>query len=241
MQKQKNFKIKYLLGLLYILLLSFFLYLLLSKFSIEEITTYKFIKSNSENLINIRENNTLLVSFLFILFGVVWVLLQGFGSPLILAAGFLLGPYLGTFIAVTSLSIGATIIYIFANYFFKDVIREKFANKFKNLEIKFKKREFTYMLLYRFVGGIPFQIANIIPCIFNVKTKNFLITTFLGITPQAFILASLGFGLVNQIEKNSQVPSLIELITSFEIYAPILGFILLLILGLLSKKLFYDN
>ena len=241
MQKQKNFKIKYLLGLLYLLILLVFLYALFSKFSIEDITTYKFIKSNSENLINIRENNTLLVSFLFILFGVAWILLQGFGSPLILAAGFLLGPYLGTLIAVTSLSIGSTIIYIFANYFFKDVIREKFINKFKNLEIKFKKREFTYMLVYRFVGGIPFQIANIIPCIFNVKTKNFLMATFLGMMPRAFVLASLGSGLVSQIEKNSQVPSLIELITSFEIYTPILGFILLLILGLSLKKLFYKN
>tara|TARA_Y100000590_G_C15451326_1_gene912795 strand:+ start:164 stop:889 length:726 start_codon:yes stop_codon:yes gene_type:complete len=241
MQKQKNFKIKYWIGLFYLLLLSFFLYVLFSKFSIEEITTYKFIKSNSEYLINIRQNNIILVSLVFVLFGILWVLLQGFGSPLALASGFLLGPYLGTLISVTSLSIGATIIYIFANSFFKELIREKFLNKFKNLEIKFKKKEFFYMLLYRFVGGIPFQISNIIPCIFNVKIKNFLFATFLGIIPQIFIIASLGAGLESQIEKNSKVPSFVELITSFEIYAPIIGFLLLLIFGFLSKKLFYKN
>ena len=241
MQKQKNFKIKYWIGLFYLLLLSFFLYVLFSKFSIEEITTYKFIKSNSEYLINIRQNNIILVSLVFVLFGILWVLLQGFGSPLALASGFLLGPYLGTLISVTSLSIGATIIYIFANSFFKELIREKFLNKFKNLEIKFKKKEIFYMLLYRFVGGIPFQISNIIPCIFNVKIKNFLFATFLGIIPQIFIIASLGAGLESQIEKNSKVPSFVELITSFEIYAPIIGFLLLLIFGFLSKKLFYKN
>ena len=241
MQKQKKFKIKYWIGLFYLLLLSFFLYVLFSKFSIEEITTYKFIKSNSEYLINIRENNIILVSVVFVLFGIFWVLLQGFGSPLVLASGFLLGPYLGTLIAVISLSIGATIIYIFANFFFKELIREKFLNKFKNLEIKFKNKEFFYMLIYRFVGGIPFQISNIIPCIFNVKIKNFLLATFLGMMPQIFIIASLGAGLESQIEKNSQVPSFVELITSFEIYAPIIGFLLLLILGFSSKKLFYKN
>ena len=241
MQKQKNFKIKYWIGLFYLLLLSFFLYVFFSKFSIEEITTYKFIKSNSEYLINIRENNIILVSVVFVLFGIFWVLLQGFGSPLVLASGFLLGPYLGTLIAVISLSIGATIIYIFANFFFKELIREKFLNKFKNLEIKFKNKEFFYMLIYRFVGGIPFQISNIIPCIFNVKIKNFLLATFLGMMPQIFIIASLGAGLESQIEKNSQVPSFVELITSFEIYAPIIGFLLLLILGFSSKKLFYKN
>ena len=241
MQKEKIFKIKYWIGLFYLLLLSLFLYVLFSKFSIEEIITYKFIKSNSEYLSNIRENNTTLVALVFVLFGIVWVLLQGFGSPLVLASGFLLGPYLGTLIAVISLSTGATIIYIFANFFFKDLIREKFINKFKNLQNKFKQKEFIYMLLYRLIGGIPFQISNIIPCIFHVKIKNFLLASLLGMMPQVFVIASLGSGLESQIEKNSQVPTFIELISSSEIYVPILGFMLLLILGLVSKKLFYKN
>ena len=60
-------------------------------------------------------------------------------------------------------------LYIFANYFLKDFIREKFLNKFQNLEFKFKKSEFIYLLIYRFVGGIPFAISNVLPCIFNVK------------------------------------------------------------------------
>ena len=241
MQKQKKFKIKYWIGLFYLILLSFFLYLLFSKFTIDEITTYEFIKSNSEYLLKIRENNTILVSLLFVLFGVAWVLLQGFGSPLILASGFLLGPYFGALIAVISLSIGATIIYIFANFFFKDLIREKFSNKFENLEIKFKKKEFFYMLIYRFVGGIPFQLSNIIPCIFNIRIKIFLFASLLGLMPQAFIIASLGAGLESQIEKNSQPPTFLELIKSFEIYAPILGFLILLILGFALRKFFYKN
>ena len=44
------------------------------------------------------------------------------------------------------MTIGATILYIFGNYFFKDFIKEKFLNRFKNLEIKFKKSEFIYLL-----------------------------------------------------------------------------------------------
>ena len=59
--------------------------------------------------------------------------------------------------------------------------------------------------------------------------------------PQAFVIASLGSGLEGQIEKNSQVPTFMDFISSFEIYVPILGFMLLLILGFVSKKLFYKN
>ena len=116
MQRMKNIKIW--IGLLYLILLSVFLYFFFSKFSIQEITTYNFIKSNSEYLINFREANMALVSISFILLGILWSVVQGFASPLVLASGFLFGSYLGTIIIVTTLSIGATLIYILANFFF---------------------------------------------------------------------------------------------------------------------------
>ena len=66
---------------------------------------------------------------------------------------------MGVLIVVLGLSIGATFLYLFGNYFLKDYNREKFLNKFKNLEIKFKKSEFIYLLLYRFIGGVPWQLS----------------------------------------------------------------------------------
>jgi len=239
MQRMKNIKIW--IGILYLILLSIFLYFLFSKFSIGEITTYNFIRSNSKYLVNLREENMALVSFVFMLIGILWVLLQGFGSPLVLASGFLFGAYIGTVICVISISFGATLIYIFANFFFKDLIREKFLNKFNNLEKRFKKRELTYMIAYRFIGGIPLQIQNLLPCMFSVSVKNYLIGTIIGFIPQMFILASLGSGLENQIEKNIEAPSFIDLVTSFEIYAPILGFFILLLFVFVLKNLFYKN
>ena len=239
MQRMKNIKIW--IGLVYLLLLFAFLYFLFSKFSIQEITTYNFIRSNSEYLVNFREKNMALVSVSFILLGILWILLQGFGSPIILASGYLFGSYLGTIIVVITISLGATLIYVLANFFFKDLIREKFLNRFKNLEKRFKKKELTYMIIYRMMGGIPLQIQNLIPCIFSVSVKNFFIGTILGMIPQAFIVASLGSGLENQIQKNIKVPSFIELITSFEIYFPILAFLFLLILVFIIKNLFYKN
>ena len=80
------------------------------------------------------------------------------------------------------MAIGATGLYVFAN-FLKDLIKEKFLNKFQGLEIKFKKSEFLYLLAYRFIGGIPFAISNVIPCIFNVKAFNFFFATLIGTIP----------------------------------------------------------
>ena len=117
----------------------------------------------------------------------MWVFpFLGFGSPIALLGGFIFGKWLGTIVVVLGLSIGATFLYSFGNFFLKDLIRKKFLNKFKDLEIKFKKSEFIYLLIYRFIGGIPWQLSCVIPTIFNVKTLNFFFATLIGIVPQIF-------------------------------------------------------
>ena len=240
MQRMKNIKIW--IGLLYLILLSLLLYLLFSKFGIKEITTYNFIKSNSEYLVSLRESNLFLISITFIAFGILWIsVLQGFGSPLVLASGFLFGAYFGTVIAVITLSLGATLTYIFANFFFKGLIKEKFSNRFKFIEEKIQANEFIVILVYRFIGGIPFQIANLLPVLFNIKLKNYFFGTFLGIIPQVFLIASLGAGLENQIKKNTEPPSFFELLTSFEIFGPIIAFFFLLILSFIGRQLFFKK
>ncbi len=117
MKNSRNIKI--LIGLLYLVLLFIFLYLFFNKFSLEEVTNYNFIKSNSEYLVNFRESNLFLVSIVFISLGILWIsVLQGFGSILVLAAGFLFGAYFGTVIVVITLALGSSLTYIIANYFF---------------------------------------------------------------------------------------------------------------------------
>jgi len=240
MQRMKNIKIW--IGLIYLIILSVFLYFLFSKFSIQEITSYNFIRTNSEYLVNFRESNLALVSIIFIVIGVLWIsVLLGFGSPLVLASGFLFGVYFGTILVVITLSLGASLTYIIANYFFKDLIKEKFSNKFKFLEEKIKSNEFFVIFLLRVIGGTPLQIQNILPVFFNVKLKNYFFGSLTGFLPQAFVFCSLGAGLENQIKKNTKPPSFFELITSFEIYGPIMAFFLLLILAFITKKLFFKN
>ena len=239
MQKIKNIKI--FIGTIYLILLFIFLYLFFSKFTLEEITTYKFIQSNTEYLTNIKETNTILLSFGFMIITILWVFLLGFGSPILLISGFIFGKWLGLLLAVGSMSIGATFLYIFGNYFFKDLIKEKLLNKFKNLESKFRQNEFTFFLIYRFIGGIPFQIQNLLPVLFNVKIKNYFFGSFLGMIPQGFIIASLGSGISKIIKNNDSIPTIKELLLSSEIYLPIAGFIFLIFLTIMLKKFFYKN
>jgi len=224
-------KVKLFIGVLYIIFVLAFLYLIFSKFTLDEISSYDFIRDNRDYLFQLKQSNLLLVSILFVLFTVIWVFAAGFVSPLAIFAGFIFGKWFGLFFLALGMSIGATALYLMANYFFKELIKEKFLSKYINLKEKFKKSEFLYLLIYRFVGGIPFVLSNILPCVFNVKTYNFFIATFLGIIPQLFIVVTLGSNLEKIIKNNIEPPSLIDLIFSPDIYFPILGFIILVFLA----------
>ena len=237
----KTKKIKIFIGIFYLVLVTSFLIFLLTKFNLEELSSYKFIQSNIVEIQKIKETNFVLICILFFLATIFFVLMLGFGSPVALLGGFIFGKWLGTIIVAAGLSMGAMFLYIFANYFLKDLIKIKFLNKYKNLEEKFKKNEFSFFLLYRFVGGIPFQIANILPVLFNVSIKNYLLGTFIGIIPALFIMVSLGSGIEKIILNNQTAPSLMEMIYSPEIYIPVACFFCLLLITIIVKKIFYKN
>ena len=237
----KSKKIKLFIGLFYISAVGLFLYFIFTKFSFQEITSYEFIKNNRDYFYDLRQTNLFLLGVSFILFAILWVFAAGFGSPLALFAGFIFGKWFGLLFTVIGLSIGATLLYVFANYFLKEMIRDRFLNRFQKLEEKFQKSEFLYLLVYRFIGGIPFQIQNVLPCIFNVKVYNYFWSTFLGMIPSLFIINSIGSGLEEIIDQNLNAPSVIDLITSPSIYIPLIAFFGLLIITIFFRKVFYKN
>ena len=239
---EKTKKIKIFIGLSYLILVSIFLFLFFSKFSLQEITSYNFIKENRSYFLELKNSNLFFISTIFLIFTILWVFpFLGFGSPIALIGGFIFGKWLGTILVVLGLSIGATFLYLFGNFFLKDLIREKFLKRYQSLEIKFKKSEFFYLLIYRFIGGIPWQLSCLLPTIFNVKAINFFFATLIGIIPQIFIAVSIGSGLEKVIDQNSEVPGLSEIIFSPEVYVPILAFFILVLLTILLRKLFYKS
>ena len=239
---EKTKKIKTIIGLSYLILVCLFLYFFFSKFSLQDLTSYDFIKQNRSYFFELKNSNLFLISIIFLLLTILWVFpFLGFGSPVALFGGFIFGKWIGTLIVVLGLSIGATFLYMFGNYFLKDFIREKFLNKYQRLEMKFKKSEFIYLLIYRFIGGIPWQLSCLLPTLFNVKVKNFFFATIIGIIPQIFLAVSIGSGLEKLIDQNSEVPKITDVIFSQDIYVPILAFFTLILFTIFLRKIFYKK
>jgi len=231
-------KIKIFIGLIYLVILSIFLYFLFHNFNFKDISSIKVIQSNQDQLNILKENNLILLISIFFLLTVLWVMLLGVGSPIALIGGFIFGKWIGTIVVTTALSVGALCLYIFAKYFLYNFLKEKLFKKFKNLNLMFQKRQLLVMIIFRFVGVVPFFLANVLPVIFNINSKNYLIGTFVGITPAVFIMVSLGSGFSNAIYGFDKFPSFLSLIGLPEIYFPLIGFFFILVLSILLKKKF---
>jgi len=237
-----NKNIKITLGSIYLIILITFLYFLLSKFDISRISDFSYYKEIQINLEEIIGENLIINFILFSAFSVIWVVLLGFGSPLLILSGILFGKWVGTTISTASISVGALSLYIIASYFFKDLVNQILKDKFEKYIERFQKNEFYYFFAFRLAGGlgIPFFLQNVLPVIFKMKNYNYFFASFFGFIPSFFIWNTIGSG-INKFIKEADEFNFINLILSREIYFPLIIFIILILGSLIVKKKFFND
>ena len=234
--------LKLIFGTFYLIVLFVVLYFVFSIVDIRDLTSYEFIRTNKDVILDYKSKNFLFLTLAFFIFSVIWVLLLGFAGPILLFAGFVFGKWWGIVISLLATTLGATLLYLLAKVFFTELIKEKLEKKFLNFKDFFKKNELFYFTLFRFVGGggMPYGIQNVLPVLFNISTKNYFLGTLIGGGPPMFISVALGAGIENFIDKNNKL-SFFELILSPDIYLPILGFIAIVIIAFFIKKIFFKT
>ena len=234
--------LKLFLGISYIIILFVFLYLIFSYVDVSRLDDFLYYKELQIDLEKTIGKNLYINLLAFFLFCVVWVSLLGFGSPLLLISGILFGKWIGTFISLLSISIGAVILYSIASFFFKDLVYNLLEKRFSKYIYLFRKNEFNYFLAFRLAGGlgIPFGPQNVLPVIFNIKKSNYFFASFIGFIPMFFIWNTIGAGL-NQYIKQADNFSFISLLLNKEIYLPIIFFVIFMLISVIIKKKIFDD
>ena len=237
----KNLKL--FLGISYLIILFAFLYFIFTGIEISRLNDFSYYKELQENLNNYISSNKITNLVYFFVFAIFWVVLLGFGSPILIFSGILFGQWLGTFVSVISISVGALILYSMGNFFFRDLVKKILEQKFSKYILLFKKNEFYYFFAFRFVGGlgIPFGLQNVLPVIFNISKTNYFIASILGFVPNFYIWNTIGSG-INSVVETSTSFSFLNFLLDKEIYFPIMMFLVLICVSFfIRKKLFNVN
>lgn len=111
---------------------------------------------------------------------------------LTLLGGFLFGLIQGTFLVVIGATIGATILFLVARTSLGATLREKAGGLYQKIETNMKENAVGYLLFMRLVPIFPFVAVNVVPALFNISLRIFILTTFFGIIPGSAVYVYFG-------------------------------------------------
>ena len=142
----------------------------------------------------------MLAPVIFILLYTIATIIFLPGTPLTIAGGAIFGTFFGTLYTIIGATIGAAIAFFIARYlgasFVNDLVNKKFK-KLDSYDKKLEKNGFLVVLFLRLVPIFPFNCLNFALGLTKVKSKDYIIATFLGIIPGSFVLAFFGGSLAS--------------------------------------------
>ncbi len=230
---EKFSKLKTGIGLIYLAIVALVVFLFFY-YGANSYLDLDFLKINKDKILAFRDQNFFLLAVVYFFFSILWVFLLGFGTPLVIIAGFAFGVVWGSVLSIAAFSIGASLLYLFANHYFKDLVYQYLSSRFLSLKNHFNENEFSYFFFIRVIPGIPFPIKNIMPVLFNMKLKNFFLATFLGESVPIIISVSIVSGFAGAIESNASLD--FNLFFTPEILLPLLGLGFMVVLTNFLKK-----
>jgi uncharacterized membrane protein YdjX (TVP38/TMEM64 family) len=184
---------------------------------LHEYLSLNYLAQSQEMLAAFVAANPLLAPLGFV---VIYALAVAFSFPaasiLTIFAGFLFGWLLGGALVAVAATLGATAIFLAARSAFGDALRKSVGPRVRSLADGFEENALSYLLVLRLAPVFPFFVMNIAPALFNVKLRDYIIATFVGILPGTFAYAYLGLGVQSVLDAaraSGREPSISDLIT----------------------------
>ncbi len=156
-------------------------------------------------------------------------------SLLSIFGGFVFGTLLGGALITVGATIGATTLFLAVRYALGDALSKKAGPYMKKFEKGLKENELSYLFILRLIPAFPFFIVNIVPALFDVKLRNYMLATFFGIIPGCFVYAGLGSSVGAIFDAGEEV-NLGGLMTQPKVILPVLALICLSLLPIAYKK-----
>jgi uncharacterized membrane protein YdjX (TVP38/TMEM64 family) len=149
--------------------------------------------------------------------------------------GFLFGTGWGGLCNLVGATLGATVVFLAAKTVLGDALRARAGPFLQKLEAGFREDGLSYMLVLRLVPLFPFWLVNLAPAFLGVRLSTFIVGTFVGIIPGAFVYASVGTGL-GAILESGGTPDGSALLQP-RVLLPIVGLVVLALIPVVTKRL----
>lgn len=131
-----------------------------------------------------------------IIYAFVYVIVTGLSLPgatiLTLAGGAVFGLLWGTVIVSFASTIGATLAFLAARFFFRDTVKSRFANRMQAIDDGIEREGAFYLFTLRLVPIFPFFMINLTMGLTTLKVKTFYWVSQLGMLAGTIVYVNAG-------------------------------------------------
>lgn len=205
-------------------------------FDLGQYFSQDFLKNNRDTLLAFKDDH---FAFTLVGFILVYAIIASLPFPvasfLTIFGGFLFGTFLGGGAAIFGATLGATVLFVSVKYAFQEVFRAKFGPYTGKFEAGLKENELSYLFILRLIPAYPFFVPSIVLALFDIRLRNFFLTTLFGIIPGTLVYASIGNGIGAVFDGGGEA-ELSGILMQPAVILPILGLILLSVIPIAYKK-----
>ncbi len=210
---------------------------ILGIYFLRDYLSFEALRDHRATLLEFRDANYVLAVVIFV---AAYIAITAFSLPgatvATLTGGFLFGTFPGVFYNVTGATVGASLLFMAAQWGFGDRLAAKMdasEGAIKSIKQGINENQWSMLFLMRLVPAVPFFVANLIPALVGVPLRRFFISTFVGILPGALVYTSAGAGL-GAVFDRGETPDL-GLIFEPQFLFPIIGLCALAALPVVLK------
>lgn len=152
--------------------------------------------------------------------------------------GYLFGVALGTPVIVFAATLGSTLFYLACRTALGDVLRRHAHGRLAQLEDGLRRNAFSYILMLRLTPVAPLFIVNLASGLLDVRARDFVLATALGLVPVSIVCTLVGVGLRTTMEAGGEadpVAAMQRLLLTPQILAPVIGLAILATLPLILR------
>ena len=118
--------------------------------------------------------------------------LPGAVLTMALAGGSIFGPAAGTFIVLTSLTIGDSLGFLAARFLIGDWVRGRFASRLGKVEAEVDRNGAFYLLSLRLMAAVPYFVVNLTFGVTRMRLRVFAPVSFVGLAPATALYVNAG-------------------------------------------------
>lgn len=118
-------------------------------------------------------------------------------SVLSIAGGLAFGAWMGTLYTIIGATLGAALSFYVAKTLGKSLVKKQWTGNAAKIQKQMEQNGFLYVLLFRFIPVINFDLISYLAAISKVRFVSFVTATFIGIIPGTFAYNFLGSSFVS--------------------------------------------